>query len=165
MTRYLLYACVLLAGTLAAVQVTATEPAELLQLAQNNDTSEARGSDPDAAAPDAIAAAEAAESWEALAWAALNEPDDALRGEAIQDVGLQRHADAVAVLVQVAVSDVDPDNRLQAVTSLWYSAADGLDGDGTIRAALQAALDDPDEQVAAMAKRALEDLEALEISQ
>ncbi len=151
MTRYVLYACVLLAGTLAAVQATATELA--------------REAGPDAVAPDAMAAAEAAESWDALAWAALNEPDDALRGEAIGEVGLQRHADAAAVLVQVAAFELDPDNRLQAVTSLWYSAADGLDGDGTIRAALQAALDDPDEQVAAMAKRALEDLEALEISQ
>ncbi len=28
MTRYVLYACVFLAGTLAAAQVTATEPAE-----------------------------------------------------------------------------------------------------------------------------------------
>ncbi len=159
MTRYVLYACVLLAGTLAAAQVTAAEPAEQVQLAQNNDFSEAGL---DAEAPDAIGAAEAAESWEALAWAALNEPDDALRGEAVGTVGLQRHADAAAVLVQVAASDVEPDNRLQAVESLWYSAADGLDGDGTIGAALQAALDDPDEQVADMAKRALEDLQALE---
>ncbi len=147
MTRYVLYACVLLAGTLAAVQATATEPA--------------REAGPDAVAPDAMATAEAAESWQALAWAALNEPDDALRGEAIGDVGLQRHAEAVAVLVQVAASELDPDNRLQAVTSLWYSAADGLDGDGTIWAALQAALDDPDEQIVALAKRAIADLEAL----
>ena len=34
----------------------------------------------------------------------------------------------------------------------------GIDADGTIRAALQAALDDPDELVAAMAKRAIKDL-------
>ena len=149
MTRYVLYACVLLAGTLAAVQATAAEPADQ-DLGAEADVFDAE--------LDAIAAAEAAESWEALAWAALNEPDDALRGEAIGDVGLQRHAAAAAVLVQVAASDVEPDNRLQAVESLWYFAADGLDADGTIRAALQAALDDLDELVAAMAKRAIKDL-------
>ncbi len=110
MTRYVLYACVLLAGALAAVQASATEPAEQ-DLGAESDVFDAE--------LDAIAAAEAAESWEALASAALYEPDDALRGEAIGDVGLQRHAEAVAVLVQVAASELDPDNRLQAVTSLW----------------------------------------------
>lgn len=104
-------------------------------------------------------------SWDALASAALYEPDDALRGEAIGEVGLYRHADAVAVLVEVATFDLEPDNRLRAVMSLWYSAADGLDGDGAIRAVLLAALDDPDERVAAKAQRAIEDLEALKAKQ
>ena len=110
----------------------------------------------------AAAAAKAAKRWESLAEAALKEPDDALRGEAINGVGLRRGPESVAVLNQVATLDPAPDNRLQAVQQLWYSAADGLDGDGTIRSTLRAALDDPDEAIALMAEKALADLEALE---
>ena len=57
-------------------------------------------------------------------------------------------AESVAVLDEVAAFDPSPDNRLQAVQLLWYSAADGLDSDGSIEATLRAALDDPDEAVA-----------------
>jgi hypothetical protein len=107
----------------------------------------------------------AAESWKSLASTALEEPDDELRGEAVQTVGLYRHDDAVAVLLKVALSDQDPDIRFQAFQSLWYSAADGLDTDGTIRETLEAATNDPDERIAELAKKAILDLDALKQSQ
>lgn len=114
---------------------------------------------------EAAAAAKAAKEWESLAEAALGEPDDELRGAAINDVGLHRTADAVAVLNEVAAFDPSTDNRMQAIEQLWYSAADGLDRDGGIRGTLQAALDDPDEAIAEMAEKALADLQALEQAQ
>ncbi len=110
------------------------------------------------------AAERAAKRWDTLVEAALNEPDDELRGEAINGVALQRSAESVAVLNEVAAFDPAPDNRLQAVQQLWYSAADGLDGDGGIMSTLNAALDDPDEAIAKMAEKALADLKALEES-
>ena len=110
------------------------------------------------------AAEKAAKQWDSLVEAALGEPDDELRGEAINGVALHRSAESVAVLNEVAAFDPSPDNRLQAVQQLWYSAADGLDPDGGIRSTLQAALDDPDDDIAEMAEKALADLQALEES-
>ena len=106
--------------------------------------------------------AKAAEQWAELASAALSEPDPELRGEAVHGVGLHRNADSVAVLLEVAADDPDPDNRIQALEQLWYSAADGLDGDGAITRSLEAALGDPDEEIAALAEQALADLAKLE---
>ena len=77
-------------------------------------------------------------------------------------MALHRSAESVAVLNEVAALDPSPDNRLQAIQQLWYSAADGLDSDGSIMSTLRAALDDPDEAIAKMAKQALADLKALD---
>jgi hypothetical protein len=102
----------------------------------------------------------AAERWAELAEAALYEQGSELRGDAIHAVGLRRNVDSVAVLLEVATHDPEPDNRYQALQSLWYSAADGLDEDGTIRRTLEAALGD-DEDIADLAERALVDLAKL----
>ncbi len=97
------------------------------------------------------------------AWAetALWDPDEVRRGEAIHAVGLYRHADSVAVLTELAISDPETSNRYQAVQSLWYAAADGVDEDGAAREALDMALDDVDPAVAELAQQALDDLSAL----
>lgn len=108
------------------------------------------------------AAQEAADAWEALTVTALEDPDPRKRGTAIGDVGLHRHDDAVTVLLEVAASESDPGNRYQALQSLWYSAADGLDRNGDIRTTLEQAAQDPDPQIAEMAEKALKDLNALE---
>jgi hypothetical protein len=105
---------------------------------------------------------EALEGWAEVAEAALSEPDDAKRGQAIHAIGNLRDAEAVAVLAEAAVQDPDPGNRLEALQSLWFSAADGLDEDGEIRRLLEAAQSDPDEDIAELAQRALADLDKLE---
>ncbi len=99
----------------------------------------------------------------AWAEAAFWDPDEARRGEAIHAVGPYRHADSVAVLTEVAISDPETSNRYQAVQSLWYAAADGVDEDGAAREALDMALDDVDPAVAELAQQALDDLSALEL--
>lgn len=66
------------------------------------------------------------------------------------------------MLNQVAAFHASPDNRLRAIEQLWYSAADGLDSNGTIRSTLETARDDPDEAIAEMAEKALADLQTLE---
>ena len=66
------------------------------------------------------------------------------------------------MLTDVAYSDPVADNRLLALEALWYSAADGLDGDGAIKTALREALNDPDERIAELAEKALADLDKLE---
>ena len=103
----------------------------------------------------------AAERWAELAEAALSEWDPELRGDAVHAVGLRRNVDSVAVLIEVATDDPEPDNRYQALQLLWYSAADGLDEDGAIRRTLEAALGD-DEDIAELAEQALADLAKLE---
>jgi hypothetical protein len=119
--------------------------------------------DPDAAVQAAAkTGAGDPEGWTEVVDAALTEPDDTKRGEAISTVGLYRNAEAVAVLAEAAVQDPDPGNRLEALQSLWYSAADGLDEDGEIRRLLEAAQSDPDEDIAELARKALADLDKLE---
>jgi hypothetical protein len=122
--------------------------------------------DPDAAARAAAEPGamdpEAQAGWAEVAEAALTEPDDAKRGQAIHAIGNLRNAEAVALLSEVATDDPDPGNRLEALQSLWYSAADGLDEDGEIRRLLEAAQSDPDEDIAELAQRALADLDKLE---
>ena len=105
---------------------------------------------------------EVVEARAAAAYAAINEPNDELRAEAIGDVGLRRDGETVAVLTDVAFSDPVADNRYQALEQLWYSAADGLDGDGAITTALREALNDPDERIAELAEKALADLDRIE---
>ncbi len=68
------------------------------------------------------------------------------------------------MLVAVAADDPEPDNRYQALQSLWYSAADGVDGNGAAREALELALDDWNPAVARLAQKALDDLSALELT-
>lgn len=160
MTRYVLYTCVLLAGALAAghVIVTTAEAQDLESGAVGEFDSDAEAQA--AAQADALLA-----TLNALESAALFEADDELRGAAIGEVVLYRHTSAVAILIKAAATDPEPGNRLQAVEALWYSAADGLDTQGTIAGALQAALDDPDEGVSATAGQAIADLAALADSQ
>ena len=98
----------------------------------------------------------------ALLMDAVLEPDDDLRADAVHAVGLRRHDDAVTALVNVAAFDPSPEIRHQTLEALWHAAADGLDADGLIKATLEEALADPDPDAAALARRALEDLRALE---
>ncbi len=104
-----------------------------------------------------------AERFAELAETALWDPDEQRRGEAIHAVGLRRDNDAIAVLTEVAISDSETSNRYEAVQSLWYAAADGVDEDGAAREALEKVLDDQDPDVAELAQRALDDLLALEL--
>ena len=105
---------------------------------------------------------EATEKLTALVIEAVYEPDDDRRSDAVDTMALLRHDDAVAALTDVATFDPSPDIRYQSLEALWYAAADGLDADGWIKTTLQEALADPDPDVAALAKRALNDLQALE---
>jgi len=93
--------------------------------------------------------------------AAVAEPDAELRGEAIQSVSVYHGAEAVAVLTEVAASDPDTDNRVQALHTLWNAAADGRDQEGAIKRILEDARADPDADIAELAQKALADLERL----
>ena len=114
-----------------------------------------------ARAKNADRTAAADEAWQALEETALYDPDDARRDKAINHIALHRSDGAVAVLTEVAFFDPSPDNRLNAVQQLWFSAADGLDREGSIESALQSALNDPEDAIREMAERALADLQAL----
>lgn len=108
------------------------------------------------------AAETAAEDWESLAAAAIDELDDQLRYEGIRNVGLYRQPEAVRILLEAAEFDLVSDHRLKAYRSLWYAAADGLDADDTIWNALRWAVEDPDDRITELAERAMADLMALE---
>jgi len=101
------------------------------------------------------------EGWTELAQAAVAEPDAELRGEAIQSVSVHRGPEAVAVLTEAAAGDPEPDNRLRALQSLWYAAADGRDQEGEIKQVLEDARADPDPDIAELAQKALADIERL----
>ena len=101
------------------------------------------------------------EGWAELARAAVAEPDAELRGEAIRSVSVYRGAEAMAVLTEVAAGDPEPNNRLQALQSLWYAAADGRDQEGEIKRVLEDARADPDPDIAELAQKAMADLERL----
>ena len=103
-----------------------------------------------------------AERFAELAETALWDPDEQRRGEAIHAVGLHRDNDAVAVLTEVAVSDMEASNRYEAVQSIWRAMADGLDDEEAAWEALTLAANDVDPDVAELAQRALEDLTELE---
>lgn len=116
--------------------------------------------------PPADGVAEAAgpeppEGWAELAQAAVAEPDAELRGEAIRSVGVYRGAEAVAVLTEVAAGDSEPNNRIRALESLWYAAADGRDQEGEIKRVLEDARADPDPDIAELAQKAMADLDRL----
>jgi hypothetical protein len=101
------------------------------------------------------------EGWAELARAAVAEPDAELRGEAIRSVSIYRGAEARAVLTEVAAGDPEPNNRIQALQSLWYAAADGRDQEGEIKRVLDDARADPDPDIAELAQKAMADLERL----
>ena len=101
------------------------------------------------------------EGWADLARAAVAEPDAELRGEAIRSVSVYRGAEAMAVLTEVAAGDPEPNNRFQALQSLWYAAADGRDQEGEIKRILEDARADPDPDIAELAKKAMADLDRL----
>lgn len=101
------------------------------------------------------------EGWAELAQSAIAEPDAEVRGEAIRSVSIYRGAEAVAVLTEVAAVDLEPDNRIQALESLWYAAVDGLDQEGEIKRVLEDARTDPDPDISELAERAVADLERL----
>ena len=101
------------------------------------------------------------EGWAELAQAAVAEPDAELRGEAIRSVSVYRGAEAMAVLTEVAAGDPEPNNRIQALQSLWYAAADGRDQEGEIKRILEDARADPDPDIAELAKKAMADLDRL----
>ena len=101
------------------------------------------------------------EGWTELAQAALAEPDAELRGEAMPSVSVHRGPEAVAVLTEVAAGDPDTDNRLRALQSLWYAAADGLDQEGEIKRVLEDARANPDPDIGELAEKAVADLERL----
>jgi len=105
---------------------------------------------------------EVTEEWTTQALDAVQEKDEDRREDAVGAVALGRHSDAVTVLADVASFDSSPEIRYRALEALWYAAADGLDADGHIKATLEEAVSDPDPDVSALAKRALEDLETLE---
>lgn len=121
------------------------------------------GASPEAPA-DGVAEAvgpELPEGWAELARAAVAEPDAELRGEAIRSVSIYRGAEARAVLTEVAAGDPEPNNRIQALQSLWYAAADGRDQEGEIKRVLEDARADPDPDIAELAQKAMADLERL----
>lgn len=101
------------------------------------------------------------EGWAKLAQAAVAEPDAELRGEAIRSVSIYRGAEAMAVLTEVAAGDPEPNNRIQALQSLWYAAADGRDQEGEIKRILEDARADPDPDIAELAQKAMADLDRL----
>ncbi len=101
------------------------------------------------------------EGWAELARAAVAEPDAELRGEAIRSVSVYRGAEAMAVLTEVAAGDPEPNNRIQALQSLWYAAADGRDQEGEIKRILEDARVDHDPDIAELAKKAMADLDRL----
>ena len=101
------------------------------------------------------------EGWADLARAAVAEPDAELRGEAIRSVSIYRGAEARAVLTEVAAGDPEPNNRIQALQSLWYAAADGRDQEGEIKRVLEDARADPDPDIAELAQKAMADLDRL----
>ena len=101
------------------------------------------------------------EGWTELAQAAVAEPDAGLRGEAIRSVSIYRSAEARAVLTEVAAGDPEPNNRIQALQSLWYAAADGRDQEGEIKRVLEDARADPDPDIAELAQKAMADLDRL----
>ena len=101
------------------------------------------------------------EGWAELAQAAVAEPDAELRGEAIRSVSVYRGAEAMAVLTEVAAGDPEPNNRIQALQSLWYAAADGRDQEGEIKRILEDARADPDPDIAELAQKAMADLDRL----
>jgi hypothetical protein len=105
---------------------------------------------------------EATEEWTVLVLDAVHETDDDRRADAVDAVALRRHEDAVVALTDVATLDPSPEIRYQTLEALWYAAADGLDADGLIKATLEEALADSDPDIAALAKRALDDLQAIE---
>ena len=76
--------------------------------------------------------------------------------------GVAQAGEKVAVLTDGAFSDPVTESRLLWLEALWYSAADGLDGDGAITTALQKVLNDLDESIAELAEKALKDLDQLE---
>jgi len=118
---------------------------------------------PEAPADGAAEAAgpELPEGWAELAQAAVAEPDAELRGAAIRSLSVYRGAEAVAVLTEVAAGDPEPDNRIRALESLWYAAADGRDQEGEIKRVLEDARADPDPDIAELAQKAVADLERL----
>ena len=155
-----------------AREATESTPETVAQMAKEPQTTRAETDEiAESGGPEAVAGfqksgmnpdAVSAEGWSEVADAALSEPDDELRGEAIHAVGLSRNGEAVAILIEVAAHDSEPDNRSQAIQSLWYAAADGLDEDGAIRRALEQALADRDPEIAELAEAALADLAKLE---
>lgn len=98
----------------------------------------------------------------ALAWEALSARDNVSRAKAVKELIQQRSSNTLAVLMEVATSDDVSDIRYQAFESLWYAAADGLDIYGSIKDTLTEALEDPEVSIAALAARALADLQTLE---
>jgi hypothetical protein len=149
-----------------AVPETTARAADEPQAGRAGTSEIAEGAGPEAAvgfhksgtSPDAVST----EGWSEVAETALGEPDDELRGEAIHTLGLSRSGEAVAILVEVAADDPEPDNRFQAIQSLWHAAADGRDEDGAIRRALEQALADSDPEIGELAEAALADLAKLE---
>jgi hypothetical protein len=66
--------------------------------------------------------------------------------------------EAAAHALTRSLDEADPVTRGAAVAALWRAAADGLDADGQVRIALESAAAHPDAATAALARRALEDL-------
>ena len=95
---------------------------------------------------------------------AINQYRDAVdanaRAEAVSELARFDHADAV-VMLQTAAIDADSVVRYMAVEALWRMAADGLDSGDRIQELLLQAAFDSEQQVSALATRALSDLHKL----
>ncbi len=79
----------------------------------------------------------------------------------MSEIGGHRTPGSVDIVLE-ASKDPDVSMRHESVMILWRKAADGLDEEGQIAARLRQATLDPDPDVAAVARDALDDLRRLE---
>ena len=85
-----------------------------------------------------------------------------VNGRAVNGVTLRRSADSVAVLTRSRSSTRRRTTGSRRSSSSGTRRPTAWTADGMIRSTLETALDDPEEAIAAMAERALADLDALE---
>ncbi len=86
-----------------------------------------------------------------------NESNDGKRLDAVTTLSLYREDSVIDVLIRTA-SDPRPEIRYRTLETLRYAAADGLNRDGRITAALEYACSDSNQAVAMLARSALSEL-------
>ena len=100
--------------------------------------------------------------WDEHRIQSVFEPNHEARAAGIRTLSLFRNEASVDILMEVAAHDTEANNRLQAVKTMWYSAADGLNTNERITYALRDALSDHDPRVVELARQALDDLDRLD---